>query len=425
MDQRLAAMKQRAQALAQEEGVETPNERHLPAQTASQRRKMSLDEVPSWEELSRQADQAVRGDVSVEDMLTAGEIRLAEAEVQRINDEFARRTGLDSRDMAFLATATSIQMARWMMMPKLIGAIGRTARLLALLSPQTMALLEKRQAAGSNVALVDEVNKEFQEEADWDAEVISEGHKSWEQILEDGAAATANGHERAFDNDALNWLFGIINNITGTKTLSDFSTVDAVTGETIKTPGIFADAFRSIKEDWLRLPAAVYAQYAKDRAAAGQDTDLLEPLADTFSPEMLSDLYTTQFAQLTAIQDLTLVGQQAAVPLVINMAVGLLHGFMYNPAKDGPREYYDARTRKILIYSNALATASNLAVTAGSENWAKLDVGGLIVSGLRIAQDASYIANLKDKFVKQQMDKVIEKELQDVDSYFLNLPAIH
>ncbi|MBP5338880.1 MAG: hypothetical protein J6Z14_06180 [Prevotella sp.] len=420
LEERLADMKRRAKALAQTEGTELPTERHLPVGTQpTPGKRMQLDEVSQWESLVQRANAEVGGVVGVDDLLTANEVKMTEAEVSRIENDFARLTGLNAADQLFLTTATAIQLTRWMMMPRLVGAIGKTARLLALLSPATMALLEHQGGANSNAALTDQVNKAFQEEAEWDEGVTNQASRSWEDILQDGSSL----NDKPFSNDALNWLFGIINNITGTRTSGDFSTIDAATGEAVKTAGIFADAFRSIKEDWLRLPAAVYAQFARDRAAAGETSDPLEPLAETFSPEMLSDLYTSQFAQLTAIQELTIVGQQAAVPLVINMAVGLLHGFLYNPAKDGPREFYDARTRKILIYSNALATASNMTIVAASQNWAKLDVGGLIVSGLRIAQDTAYIASLKNKFINQQMDKALEQELRHIDSHFVNLPA--
>ncbi len=421
MDERLARLRQRAGEMAQAGGVELPKERHMPATTTPpQREKMGLGEVPSWEQLARRAAAETRGQVFVEDLLNSEEIRSSKAQAQAIDERFAQITGLSKTDQTFLTLATGIQLARWMMMPKLVGTLGRTARVLSALSPKTMALLG-RQGAQSQNALTEQVNSEFKEEAEWDAQPVGEQHRTWEDILADGQQDAAEAP--AFSNDGMNWLFGVINRLTGTHTDGSFHTVDDITGEAVNTSGIFAEAFRTIKEDWLRLPAAVYAQYAQGRAAEGEPVDVLEPLAQSFSPDMLSDLYTSQFAQLAAMDELTLVGQQAAVPLIINMAVGLLHGFMYNPKTDGPREYYDARTRKILIYSNALASASNLALTAGSENWAKLDLGGLIVSALRITQDTSYIAVLKDRFVNEQMDKMLEKELNDIDSHFINLPS--
>ena len=136
------------------------------------------------------------------------------------------------------------------------------------------------------------------------------------------------------------------------------------------------------------------------------------------------NFWVSQMQQLASIRDVTLVGQQAAIPLIINMAVGLFHSFMYNPATDGPRAFYDARTRKILMLSNIMASGTNLALTAGTENWLKLDVGGLLVTATRAMQDLSYLTALEDEFIRHNMDKALEETLQDVDSHFLNLPAV-
>jgi hypothetical protein len=39
-------------------------------------------------------------------------------------------------------------------------------------------------------------------------------------------------------------------------------------------------------------------------------------------------------------------------------------------------------------------------------------------------QDVSYLTALEDEFLRQHMNKALEKELQDIDSHFLNLPAV-
>lgn len=431
MDQRLADMKERAKALAGQEGVQLPDEHHYPTtMTPPAKEKLKKADIPSWESLEKRADhEDISHDVVMEDLLTGQEVRYAVSEVKRINDDFAGRTGLTKRDLSFLAAATSIQTARWMMMPKLIGQLGKSEKVLAALSPSAMSLLESKSAGTKELALADETNQAFQEAeeaeaVDWEAEEVREGHKTWEEIL----AAKDQPLQKTFNNDAMNWLFGIINNITGTRTASNFTSVDADSGQTVKTPHIFQQAFHSIKEDPMRLPAAVYALYAQEKAAKGETVDVLSPVTEAFSPQMMSDLYKGQFEQLATMHDLTVVGQQAALPLMVNMAIGLLHGFMYNPETDGPREFYDARTRKILLLSNLMASGSNLAFTAGTEKWMKLDLGGLLVTASRTIQDVAYLTNLEDHFLQQQMDKALEQELRDIDSHFekprdiVNLP---
>lgn len=419
LDERLEQLKARTRQLASDEGIAMEERPKMPAYVEKAPERMSLDEVPSWDDIVARMNQEVKADVKMEDLLSTEEINYSLDEVKRINDDFARRTGLTSRDMAFLTLATSIQTARWMMMPKLLGKMSKSGKVLAALSPSAMAMLDVKPKTGTEVALADEVNKEFQEEVDWEVEEIKEGRKSWQDILETGTA-NAGQQQKAFNNEAMNWIFGIVNNITGTKTNGDFTSIDTASGEKIKTPGVFAEAFRSIKEDPMRLPAAVYAQYAQDQAAHGKTADLLAPVTQAFSPEMVGDLYKSQAQQLASLQSLTVVGQQAAIPLMINMAVGVLHGFMYNPATDGPREFYDARTRKILLISNLLATSSNIGMTAATEKWLKLDVGGLLVTATRAMQDVNYLTTLKDNFMKEHMDQVLLDSLQDIDRHFNN-----
>ena len=405
MDDRLSELKRRASAIAQEEGIELPKERHLPSTPTHQREKMSVDDIPSWQSLEERADEAgISHNIVIEDLLTGKELTYALSEVNRINEEFASRTGLTRNDLTFLAIATSIQAARWAMTPKIAGQLGKSGRIIAALSPSAMDTKE--------LTLIDETNQEFIEEA----EEIHEGPKSWEEILEQRDEMP----DKAFDNDSMNWLFGIVNKITGTRTGSNFTSTDAVTGESVSTPNMLAEALRSIKDDPRRLTAAVYSQYAQEKAAEGDPVDVLAPVTEALQPGMESELFQMQAQQLASMTDLTLIGRQAAFPLMVNMAVSLLHGLMYNPEKDGPRAFYDARTRKILLLSNLFASGSNLTFTFAAEQWHKLDIGGLLVTGTRAIQDLAYLTNLEDHFLKQQMDKVYEKELQDIDSHFKN-----
>jgi hypothetical protein len=424
MDQRLKDLKERAKILAADTlGADysepSPNTQHPTPNT-----QISLDDIPSWQSLEKRADhEHIPHNIVMEDLLTGKEITYALDEVKRINDDFARRTGLTKRDLTFLSAATSIQTARWFMMPKIARQMGKSGKVLAALSPSAVALLEQKPVT-KNLALIDEANQEFIEEVEAE-EIKEDGNReakarSWQDILEQ----KDNMPENAFNNDAMNWIFGIVNKITGTKTGSNFASVDALTGEKVKTHKVLAEAMRSIKEDPMRLTAAVYAQYAQDRAAHGETTDLLAPAMEALQPGMMSDLYQSQIQQLATMQNLTLIGQQAAFPLVVNMAVGLLHGFMYDPAIDGPREYYDARTRKILMLSNLMASGTNMAFSAATEAWMKLDLGGLLVTGTRAIQDVAYLTNLEDHFLKTKMDKVLEKELRDIDSHFNNTPAV-
>ena len=231
MDDRLSELKRRASAIAQEEGIELPEERHLTTTPTHQKEKMAVDAIPSWQSIEERADETgIPHDIVIEDLL----------EVNRINEELASRTGLTRSDPTFLVIATSIHSARWAMTPKIAGQLGKSGRIIAALSPSAMAMLEQKPDT-KELTLIDETNQEFIEEAG----EIHEGPKSWEEILEQRDEMP----DKAFDNDSMNWLFGIVNKITGTRTGSNFTSTDAVTGEDVSTPGMLAEALRNIKED--------------------------------------------------------------------------------------------------------------------------------------------------------------------------------
>ena len=85
---------------------------------------------------------------------------------------------------------------------------------------------------------------------------------------------------------------------------------------------------------------------------------------------------------------------------------------------DGDRKLYEVRTRKIICISNALASAGNIAYAAATENWKKLDVGGILVTLYRLFTDINFMTRVKKEFIEHEMDKVLEKEIKELDSYF-------
>ncbi len=223
----------------------------------------------------------------------------------------------------------------------------------------------------------------------------------------------------------LGWVFGTANFITDTITLSNFSSyrIDRKPsprfGSPTTLPTIFYEVFDSTKEDWLRLPAGVFAQYVHLKSDEFTKCGLPVPILEVFSEELAGDLYKSQYDSLCLLRDLKIVGRQAAVSIFINMIVGLVHGLFYNPQKDGERKFYEARTRKVLLFSNALSSVGNIAYCAITNNFGKLDLGGLIVTIGRLFTDVRFITRLKEEFIEKEIDKSIQKELSDIESNFI------
>ena len=104
--------------------------------------------------------------------------------------------------------------------------------------------------------------------------------------------------------------------------------------------------------------------------------------------------------------------------IVINMLVSLIHGLFYNKEIDGERKLYEVRTRKVILYSNSLASAGNIAYAAATQEWGKLDVGGILVTITRLFSDVRFITRMKQEYLQKHLDIKLEEDLDKIESYY-------
>ena len=88
--------------------------------------KISKSDIPSWKEIMAKTNKMVPDEIILEELLSAEEFQYCIEDVQRINDEFARKTKLNKVDIIFLMTATALQTARWIIIQQLMGDLGKT-----------------------------------------------------------------------------------------------------------------------------------------------------------------------------------------------------------------------------------------------------------------------------------------------------------
>lgn len=87
------------------------------------------DEIPEWDELVARANSEINYDVIIEDLLTKEEFNYCIEDVERINNEFSRKTSIwNKRDLAFLALATGLQTARWIILQLIMDDLGAENR---------------------------------------------------------------------------------------------------------------------------------------------------------------------------------------------------------------------------------------------------------------------------------------------------------
>lgn len=425
----LAELRRRAETLLKKKGMPLPVQKTILPE--SKPIKINQDEIPSWEKLANKVKDTFKDEVAFEDLLTKEEFQFCIDEVQRINNEFSEKTNIFNKvDMSFLMVATALQTARWLIIQLLCGDLGETIDVDTRLNHNDKSI--KDEVKNSNKSFQDF----FQDHGHNESE---KQYKSWEQIIfssapYDTTVGTPNFGEnlegkyhryKTLGHDpVLGWIFGTANFITDTCTLSNFNSykISRKGGPHFSEPTdlftIFFQVFDSTREDWLRLPAGVFAQFVHLKSDVFTKLGLPVPLLEVFSESLAGDLYKSQYDSLCLLRDFTIVGNQAAWNILINMIIGLIHGFFYNPQKDGDRKLYEVRTRKILLISNVLASVGNIAYAIRTEDCRKLDVGGILVTLYRLFTDIRFITRVKKNFIDQEMDKVLEKELRELDSYF-------
>lgn len=144
------------------------------------------------------------------------------------------------------------------------------------------------------------------------------------------------------------------------------------------------------------------------------------PIVSTISPDLANKF--TDFG-LDACNMMT-VGKQATYASLINFIIALIHRMLYDEGMGISEILYEARTRKVLTYSNVIASASNILAVAITEGIAALtdnpelakkgfkylDVGGLAVTLQRIISDNLFINKIKMEFIEKEWYNVVVGE---------------
>lgn len=147
-------------------------------------------------------------------------------------------------------------------------------------------------------------------------------------------------------------------------------------------------------------------------------TDLYTPkgIQFPFANLILSNTNVEKITSYISTGDVIKVGASAGISLFINFLISAIHTLLYDEEKYSNRDVYNVKTRKIILYSNTIASASNLIwvggnMMAGNEGAIKdLDIGGLIITIHRLLTDNKFIQQVKEEFVLGGFNKLIQGE---------------
>ena len=159
-------------------------------------------------------------------------------------------------------------------------------------------------------------------------------------------------------------------------------------------------------------PDAAAAALIKQLVHIG--TDLYTPcgIQIPFANLVLDKAHTEALTKYVSTGDILKVGMQAGMTVLINWLIAALHGCSLIFKDDGSdycTEMYQARTKKIILISDTIATSSSVVQASITKNPKCLDLGGAAVLVYRLFSDARFIAKLKEEYVQSELDKIYDE----------------
>lgn len=347
--------------------------------------------------------------------------------IKEIDDEFSRQTELSASDFKFLAIATALQTARWIIIDCLTD-FGQGADRDERLDHNDPSIKESEQNS------IDSTVEDLRNPGDWRNRSDVIRCRTWNQILTepvpfdviDGSAqfglgmSGKNHREMTLGHDPiLGWIFGTINILTDTTTIKNLRTfrMSRIPKLRFSSETTFLEAFQyarmSFRQDKKRLAAAIAMEAIHLKSDFFSKAGLPIPIITTILPDLSSSLYRENYDALCFAKDIGTVATQVAAAIFINAVIAQLHGYFYNPKTCPARDLYEVKTRKILLYSNILSETSNVISVAvrqlmgDAKAWKHLDFGGICVLIWRIIKDVNFMYKVREEYLFNQFSKIV------------------
>ena len=247
--------------------------------------------------------------------------------------------------------------------------------------------------------------------------------KSWQNILlasvpydaVKGGAAFGAGlsgithRYRTLGHDPImGWIFGPANILSDTLTeydiVSSYSVSNMVITSPIPTTEVFSRAYQQIQADKMNLPAAILRQALHFGSDYFTTQGLPVPFISTINNDMAGDMLRKFHIDMWSIT------RGAVLASLVNAIVSYIHALFYDPSKYSSQRVYEVKTRKIIRYSNIIASTSNVIYTAITGDLKRLDVGGILVTLWRIIRDRKFQQEVKREFITESFNELIRGE---------------
>ncbi len=346
------------------------------------------------------------------------EIEAALDEYRHLNSaayiEFKRQTQLSNSDIGFLFLATALQVARQYLLTNFKKR------------PNDQEAAEKTKGKKKETSnrkhryYNPSLEEIISSPVPFDAITGSNGVLKGGGKL--GHRVTTLGHD-----PILGLVFGTAN--IATSTLTDFRFNSYHIETRILKNGVRRDAFKNrakthkvfeytanklLREGFdgkKKLASSLCKEVVHLHSDVHSKNSLPIPFVSAYDPKLASELAKYNIDMDNVIT----VGKQASYAMLINWIISALHQLLYDPIKHSDKKIYEVRTRKIILYSNTIASSSNLICTLCSNEWDKFDLGGLMVTLYRIAKDEKFIRDVMHEYVDNRVSKVYAERFEQIN----------
>lgn len=337
-------------------------------------------------------------------------VRNTETIMRDLDIAFCKRTALTASDMSFLFVAAGLQMARQYLLPQITTPSSRPGDQES--AKDTWGHGEEhsdRHHWYYNPNLDQIIGNPVPFDAMYGSDAALKGGGSF------GHRGKTLGHD-----PLLGLIFGTANIATSTLTTTDLKSYHITTtnmrdyfsynADTIKIFEKTADKllYQGI-EGKTKIGVSLVKEIIHLNSDINTKNSLPLPVIAAFDPKLASLLAAYGFDMCNVMG----VAKHAVYANLINMLVAMIHGAFCTETDQMSRDLYQVRTRKIISYSNAIASSTNLIYTAMTEDITKLDVGGLLVTIITLIKNEKFIRKVKEEFIYGSFEKLVMGDYHD------------
>ena len=313
-----------------------------------------------------------------------------------LDQQFTLATGLNSTDATFLFLAIGLQMARQYFLSNntmKLEDIKRNGKTVKTSSQRGDELVQSVYDKSIGLIAPADWKKVLFQSVPYDATSRSD------LISYNAGLAGYNHRYRTLGHDPiLGWIFGTANIITSSLTKSDFETyyvkdMHIMRRYPLGVTGMMKNAAKYSMEE----PSLLAVSVARQAIHFGSDYFTKQGLPLPFIASLDNSLAQDMITKWHV--DMWSVTKGAALSSFINQLIACMHMLFCTGTTEKERRLYEVKTRKILMYSNFIATSTNVAVVAVTKEFDKLDIGGMAVTIYRLITDQKFIRQVKQDFI--------------------------